>query len=463
MLRRQLGPWTLNSVLLVLAVSLTCLLGGVLIAWLLTCTDLPGSRWWLVGAALPLAVPSYVASFGWLLAVPSLQGFGPTWAILSAACVPYVVLPAAAALRLADHSLVEVARASGRRPLAAWRAGMAPQVLPAAAAGALLAGLYALADFGTPALMRHEVLTFAVQRQYGSFVGRERAALLALALVGLALAMVVLERVLRGSAQRWSVSSGATRPVRPTTLGPARWVAVLVVAVPTLVGVVVPCLALLRRLALGTRRPLDVGELLAAVGSTMSAALLGGLLALVLGSFVGVLAARHPGRLVSLLETLAFAGHALPGIVVGLSLVYVSLRVVPSLYQSLLVLVVAYAVLFLPKAIGAVRTSVAGVPPALSQVAASLGHRPWRAGLLTVRVAAPGVTAGFLLVVITAMKELPATLILRPSGFDTLATEMWSRSAGAAQGAAAPYALALVVLASVPAFLLTRTSTWDPR
>lgn len=463
MLRRQLGPWTLQSVLLAAAVAATCLLLGLAIAWLLVCTDLPGARWWLVASAMPLAVPSYVASFGWLQTIATLQGFWPTWGVLSAACVPYVVLPAAAALRLADHSLVEVARLSRASPLAAWRAGMAPQVLPAAAAGALLAGLYALADFGTPALMRHQVLTFAIQRQYGSFVGRERAALLALALVVLALVLVLLERLARGSARRWSVSSGATRPVRRTRLGPAAAPALALVIAPILVGVVVPVVALFRRLALGTRRPLDPAELGAAITSTLTVALLGGLLALVLGAFVGVLAARHRGRGVALLETMSFAGHALPGIVVGLSLVYVSLRVVPALYQSVAVLVFAYAVLFLPKAVGAVRTSVESVAPVLPQVASSLGRGRVRAGLLTVRLASPGITAGFLLVVITAMKELPATLILRPSGLDTLATEMWSRTAGSAQGAAAPYALALVLLASVPAFLLARTSAGSGR
>lgn len=462
-LREQLATWTLSSVLLTGAVTLTCFVGGTLVAWLLVGTDLPGAGWWLVASAMPLAVPSYVAAFGWLQAVPSLQGFWPTWAVLSAACVPYVVLPAAAALRSADRSLVEVARASGRGPVAAWRAGMAPQVLPAAGAGALLAGLYALADFGTPALMRHEVLTFAVERQYGSLVGRERAALLALALVVLAVVLVVLERLVRGSARRWSVSSGATRPGRPVRLGGAAVPATALVALPVAVGVVVPCVALFERLAVGTRNPLDLAELSSAVGSTLLVALLGGSAALALGSAVGVLSARHEGRTTTVLETLAFSGHALPGIVVGLSLVYVSLRVVPSLYQSLAVLVFAYAVLLLPKAVGVVRASVGSVPPVLHQVAGSLGRRPARAALVTARLAGPGITAGFLLVVITAMKELPATLVLRPSGLDTLATEMWSRSAGAAQGAAAPYALALVLLASVPAFLLTRASTWTPR
>lgn len=461
LLRERLWSWTLASTVLVLAVTTTCLVAGTVIAWLLTATRLPGARWWLVVSALPLAVPSYVAAFSWLSTVPTLQGFWPTWAVLSAACLPYVVLPTAAALRGADLTLVEVARAAGCGPLGAWRRGLVPQVLPAAAAGALLAGLYALADFGTPALMRHEVLPFAIQRQYGSFLGRERAALLALVLVAMAALMVLLERRARGNAQRWSTGSGSPRPLRAVHLGAWAVPATVLVALPVVVGAAWPVIGLFRRLALGTRRTLDWGELTDAVVATAGVSLAGGAVALVLAGLVGSLAARHGGRVVGALESASFAGHALPGIVVGLSLVYLSLQVVPGLYQSVVVLAFAYVVLFLPKAVGAVRTSVAAVPPVLAQVAGTLGRSRRRAGLVTVRLALPGVTAGFLLVVVTAMKELPATLLLRPSGLDTLATEMWSRTSSAAQGAAAPYALALVLLASVPAFLLTRTSTWD--
>lgn len=462
-LRRRLWEWTSASLVLVTAVALTCLVVGVTIAWLLALTDLPGRRWLVVANAVPLAVPSYVSAFGWLDTVPSLRGFWPTWAILTAACLPYVVLPTMAALRVADHSLVDVARSLGRRPWGAFVAGLVPQVAPAALAGALLAGLYALSDFGTPGLMRHEVLTFAVHRQYGSLVGRERAALLALVLVVIALLLVGLERLARGDARRWSVSRQARRAPSPVRLGWWRAPAWALAVLPVLVAAVVPCAALLRRLSLGTRHPLDPAELWSAVVSTAAVSVLGAVAAVTLAGFVGVLAARHPSRSTTAIETLSFAGHALPGITVGLALAYLSLRALPGLYQTVWVLVLAYAVLFLPKAVGSVRAAVGAVPPGLGEVAASLGRGRWRARLMTTRLAAPGISAGFLLVVITAMKELPATLILRPSGLDTLATEIWSRTSSSAQGAAAPYALALVLVASVPALVLSRSSTWEKK
>ncbi len=146
----------------------------------------------------------------------------------------------------------------------------------------------------------------------------------------------------------------------------------------------------------------------------------------------------------------------MPGIVVGLSLVFFGLAVVPGIYQTLIILVFAYVVLFMPKALGTARSSIEGVSPELVSVARTLGASPlvawWR---VTVPLALPGLGIGALLVAITTMKELPATLLLRPTGFDTLATELWSRTTAAEFGAAAPYAAVLVLVAAIPAMILS--------
>ncbi|HSK26878.1 MAG TPA: ABC transporter permease subunit, partial [Jiangellales bacterium] len=201
-----------------------------------------------------------------------------------------------------------------------------------------------------------------------------------------------------------------------------------------------------------------------AATSTVSVSALGALLTVALAVPVGVLAVRYRGRLVSGIEQASYAGHALPGIVVALALVFFAVRYAFPVYQRTPVLVLAYAVLFLPAAVGAVRASVALSPPALEEVARSLGRTPLQAlREVTMRVAAPGVAAGAVLVFLTCMKELPATLLLRPTGMDTLATELWSRTTVGAYAAAAPYAALLVLLAAVPTFLLTtRSATLDP-
>ncbi len=451
-----------SSIGLTLAVTSTCLVLGTATAWLLTRAALPGRAAWLVLSALPLAVPSYVAAYGWLASAPGINGFVPAWLVLSAVSTPYVTLPTAAAFRVSDPALAEVARSLGRSPTRAWCTATLPQVAPAAIAGGLLVALYTLSDFGAVSMLRFEVFTFAIARQYGSFLGRDVAVALALVLVALAIAVVLIERRVRGVSRRWRVGSGSRRVTSPVPLG--RWAALayaLLFIAPTC-AVGVPVWALFDRLLTGTNQPLDLAELLGAVGTTAVVATAGAVLATALALPIGVLAARHRGRITSSLETLGYAGHALPGIVVALSLVFISLRVVPGLYQSVVVLVFGYAVMFMPKAIGATRTSVAMVPPALTDVARSLGRGPMSAHRATTwRLAAPGITAGWLLVTLTAMKELPATLLLRPTGLDTLATEIWGRTASAAYGAAAPYALALIIVAGIPAFWLSRPSSWE--
>ena len=139
----------------------------------------------------------------------------------------------------------------------------------------------------------------------------------------------------------------------------------------------------------------------------------------------------------------------------GLSVVFVGTRLVPGIYQSVVLLGFAYGVLFLPKAAAAVRGSVATVPPVLEDVARTLGSSPAQAFLrVTMRLASPGIAAGALLVLLTVMKELPATLMLRPTGDDTLATRLWSLSEVGAFAAAAPYALVLIGIGAIPAIVL---------
>ncbi|MDQ3152600.1 MAG: ABC transporter permease subunit, partial [Actinomycetota bacterium] len=223
----------------------------------------------------------------------------------------------------------------------------------------------------------------------------------------------------------------------------------------------VPFAALAYWLTRGSSAGFDGAELGAAALATLGVSALGALAAVALAVPVGVIAARYRGRVPRLLEQAAYAGHALPGIVVALSLVFLAVRYARPVYQEVPILVLAYAVLFLPAAVAAVRASVAQSPPALEEVARSLGRTP--GGVLrsvTVPLAGPGVAAGAALVFLTCMKELPATLLLRPTGMETLATKLWSQTEIGAYAGAAPYAAALILLAALPTFLLGRR--WVP-
>lgn len=449
----------LTSIALVTVVTLACLVIGIFAAWLVARTTIPMRGAWLVLIALPLAVPSYVAAYAWIAQLPWFTGFWAAALILTLVSFPYVALPTAAAFRFADPGLEEVARSLGKSPFRAFTSATLPQAWPAAAAGALLVALYVLSDFGAVALFRVDAFTRVIYASYRGSFDRVSAAVLALLLVLLAALLVYAERRIRGRGRRWRIASGTQRTAVQVTLrGPHLVLALMFLVVLTILALGVPIASLIDLMTRSTDLNFDLSRLLAATASSAGVALLGAVIAVALALPVGILAARYRTRSVRGIETFAYTGHALPGVVVGLSLVFFTLAVVPFAYQTIATLAFAYAVLFLPKAIGATRSATAAVPPVLEQTARALGRGPFRAWLsTTARLTAPGVAAGGLLVLLTAMKELPATLMLRPTGLNTLATEMWSRTEIAAYGAAAPYAIGLIVLAALPAWLLSRS------
>ncbi|MER7482629.1 iron ABC transporter permease [Streptomyces sp. NPDC126510] len=449
-----------RSLGLTVVVVAACLVLGVSLAWLTVRTRLPGARFWSALASLPLAVPSYVAAFAWLSAEPDLAGFGGAALALTLVSFPYVHLPVAAALRGIDPAQEEAARSLGHGPLGAFLRVTLPQLRPAAAGGALLVALYVLSDFGAVSLMRYDTFTRAIHTSYRASFDRTPAAALSVVLVVITIALVAAEARTRGRAGHARTGTGTARPPVPVALGRWRPLALLWCGVVTAVAVAFPLGTLGYWLAVGSSATWDLGTLTETAWATFGVAAAGAGLTTVLALPVGVIAARYQGRGARLLEQAAYAGHALPGITVALALVFFAVRYAYPLYQRLPLLICAYAVLFLPIAVAATRAAVLQSPPVLEDVGRSLGRRPWQVlREVTVPLAAPGVAAGAALTFVVCMKELPATLLLRPTGMDTLATRLWTETGAGSFAAAAPYAAALILLAAIPAYLLGRHRT----
>lgn len=445
-----------RSIALAGAVTLACVLLGVALAVLLVVTDLPGRRIWAVALALPLAVPSYVAGFTWIAEWPWLAGFWGAFGVLTAVSYPYVMLPVAAALRGGGGALEEVARSLGHGPVRVLVQVTLRRVWPAATAGGLLVALYVLSDFGAVSLMRYDTFTLGIYTSYRATFDRTPAAVLGCVLVALAAVLTWAEARARGRAAL-RVGRGTERAARTLRLGRGAAAGLAAVGVVAAVALGIPAYSLVHWTAVGSSAGVDWPALGSAALVTIWFAALGALVTTLLAVPVGILGARHRGRLTATIETAAYAGHALPGVTIGLALVFVGIRLVPAVYQETPLLVLGYAVLFLPLAIGAVRTAVASAPAGLEDVAHSLGDGRLRAfARVTLPLATPGVVAGAALVSLTVAKELPVTLMLRPTGSDTLAVQLWSHTGAGAFAAAAPYAVVLVLIAAVPTVLLDR-------
>lgn len=453
---------TIRSLTLTASVTAICLVVGVGAAWLVTRTDLRGRRVWRVLLALPLALPSYVAAWSWIVFRPELAGRAGATLVLASISYPYVYLPVLGALQRTDGALEEVAATLGRGPFAVFRSVTLREVSVAATGGALLVALYTISEFGAVSIMRYESLTQTIYRSYRASFDRRPPAVLGCLLIAIMLVPVLLAARSSRRAPGAKVGAGVARSRRPARLGAAQLP--VQVALAALLGITfaVPGWNLVRWVERG-RSSTDWGELADAFATTMWVAGLAAAATIALAVPLGILLARHPGRLPSSLSTAAYLGHALPGIVVALSLVFFGIRVATPIYQRTPMLVFAYVVLFLSLAIAAVHNAIAQTPTALEDVAAALGRsqlRVWSA--VTLRLAAPGIGAGALLVFIAAAKELPATLLLRPIEMDTLATRLWTYTDAAAYAAAAPYAAALVAVVTIPTVLLTR-SQWSLR
>ena len=457
--RPQTAELVARSLGLTAAVTTASIVIGVALALLVARTDVPGRRLLGALAPLPLAVPSYVAAFAWISTVSSLAGWAGATLVLTLCCYPYVYLPVLAALRRLDPATEDVARALGRRPRQVVREVVLPRVLPSAAAGGLLVALYALSDFGAVSILRFDAFTRVIHTSYTASFDRTPAAVLGLLLVVLTLAISWGETRLRRRDVA-PVGRGAPRAASTHALG--RWRAAAGLAAYGIVGLALayPVGSLLWWFVTGASGVLDLPRLLASTTATFTFAVLGAAACLLGAVPLAVLAARHRTRLTVAMEQTTYAAHALPGLVVALSLVFVGIRLVPWAYQRTPLLVVAYVSLFLPVALGAIRSAVALSSARGEEVARTLGCTPGQVlRRVTLPLAAPGVAAGGALVLLTVMKELPATLLLRPTGVDTLATSLWTETGVGAYAAAAPYGLALVVLAVIPTIALMRLTS----
>jgi iron(III) transport system permease protein len=451
-----------RSLLLAATVTSLCVLVGVGLALLVTRTDLPFRRTVGVLAALPLAIPSYVAAYAWLASFRSVAGFGGAVLVLTACCYPYVFLPTVAALRRTDASIEEVARSLGRRPLAVVLGVTVPQIRASVAAGGLLVALYVLSDFGAVSLLRYDVFTRVIYFAYRASFDRTPAAILGALLVIITVAITVGEARARKRADLIELSGRTPRSAYRMPLGRWRWPAFGLSTAVFAVAVGFPVTSMVFWLVRSQRDGIDGARLLGSTWATIGLSVGGAVISTALALPIGILAARYRSRAAQAIEQASFAAHGLPGIVVALALVFFGVRYARGIYQEVPLLLLAYAALFVPAAVGAIRSAVQSVPAELEHVARSLGHRPMEVlRRVTLPLAAPGVAAGFALALLTCMKELPATLLLRPTGLDTLATSLWSQTDVVAFGRAAPYAVLLVLLAGLPTLLLTRVYRAD--
>ncbi len=444
-----------NTVTLTLGVTLGCAVVGVAAAWLVERTDIPARRLLAVLLVLPLAIPEFVAGSSWVSLLPSVQGFGGAWLVMTLSLYPWVYLPVAATLRRSDPALDDVARSLGAGPVRRFLEVTLPSVRTAVLGGMLVVGLYLLAEYGTFAVLRFRTFATAIFTQYSLGFDAASASVLTLVLCLMGVLLLGGEYALRGRSAH--PGTRAARPAAPVRLGRAAVPAVLAMALLVVLALGVPVGSITYWTIRGSSTTLPSGSVFAATAESLLLGAGAAVVATLLALPVALLSLRHPSRLAHTLERGAYLVRALPGVAVGLTMAGFAIHHLRPLYQGTMLLEAGYVVLFFPLALIAVRAALARVPPELEDASRSLGET-WLGTLrrVTVPLLLPGLGAAAALVSLSATTELTATLLLRPTGVETLATQFWLYTSNLAYGAAAPYAAVMVVTSAVPVFLLTR-------
>jgi iron(III) transport system permease protein len=453
--RPRVGELLANTVsLVVITVPLSAAI-GVGAAWLVGRTSLPGAPVFAVLLAAPLAVPAFVNSYGWVSAIPSLNGLWSGVLIATLSYFPLVYLPCAAALRRLDPTVEEAAGSLGSGAWGVFFRVILPQLRLPILGGSLLVGLHLLSEYGAFAMVRFDTFTTAIVEQYRSTFNGAAATALAGVLVLLCLFLLVGESGARGRSRYARIGSGAARTPTRRSLGRYTSLGYLVLGGLFVLSIGVPFTSVVRWLVQGGASVWADGVVGEAFLLTVGYGLVGAVATCLLAFPIAFLAVRYPSRLARGLESVNYLTSSLPGIVTALALVTVSIRFVQPLYQTMVLVIATYVLMFLPRAMVNLRSGLAQVPVGLEEAARSLGRHPLGAFLgVTARFFAPSALAAGALVFLGIVTELTATLLLAPSGTHTLAIQFWSKVNDINYVAAAPYALLMIVLSLPVTYLL---------
>jgi iron(III) transport system permease protein len=447
-----------NTVSLTVVVTALCAVIGTAVAWCVERTDLPLRKVWAVLVVVPLAIPDFVVSFGWASLSTWVQGFRGAVLVMTLAVYPLVYLPVAASFRNADPGQEELARSLGAGRLATfWRITIG-QARVAILGGCLLVALVMLAEYGAFEILGYQTFTTEIFTEFNVSFNVATASALSIVLVLISLAVLCGEGFARGRARVSRAGALAQRVSAPRPLGRAKPLVLSGFCLLVALALGVPVGSAIYWMVQAGHAYLTGVSLIDAAWHTALYAGIAAALATMMALPVALLALRHRRRSYQLLERSTYLVLAMTGLVIALALSYFAERYAGGfLYQSAPLLVLAYAILFFPLALVAVRASVAQAPPGLEEVARSLGQR--RLAVLsrvTLPLVGPGLAAAFCLVFLSAVTELTATLILIPTGVQTLATQFWAYQQNLAYGQAAPFALAIMLIAALPSYVLGR-------
>ncbi len=490
-----LGRYSINTVFLILLVSVGTFAIGVGAAWLVTMTHFKGVKFFEIALVLPLAFPAYVLAYAYTSVLdhpgivqstlrnvmdwgprdywfPEIRSLGGAALMLVLVLYPYVYLLARASFIQQSGSAFMTARGLGASPLAAFLTVSLPLARPAIAAGVLLAVMETIADFGTVAYFGVQTFATGIYTSWFSMGDRAGAAQLAVCLLMFAFMLAVLERIQRGRAKYYDQSRSQKHHAALPLKGLRAVFAMVLCAIPVLLGVIIPIFSLIV-LGLDSDQDLLSSRYLGFARNSLVLASTAALITVFAAIGLGFFQRMQPGRSSTMATYIARLGYAVPGgvIAVGLMVPFAAfdnaidawMRTTFNISTGLMLtgsiwlLVLAYMVRFLAAALGAYEGGQSLVHVHMDAASRSLGKGPF-ATLRKVHlpILTPSLLTALLIVFVDVMKELPATLIMRPFNYDTLAVQAYRLASDERLGGAAVPSLVIVAFGLLPVILICR-------
>lgn len=469
-----------NTLSLTILVTVFAVILGVSLAWIVNRTDIPFKKGWQWLLALPLVIPPYIGAAvyimifgpvgwasewwqdGWLERAfgeypIEIYSFAGVFFVLTLFTFPYVYLISMASLRKMNRNYEEVARSQGMSTSRIfWKVNL-PFLRPAIGAGAILVSLYVLSDFGAIAILRYTTFAAAIYYQMGAFDNLS-ATVLSTVLIAITLVVLWLESKTRKKNAHYHQTSNAYTTPETLPLGKWKIPALMYVFTVFFFSVLVPIIVLVYWTIIGIGEGAIDREFWEYTWNSLRVAGYAAIACMLMAIPIIYLKSRYPSPLTTIIEKLSYAGYALPGVIVALGVIFIFNEHIPWLYNTHYLIAFAFVILFLPQAMQAGEASLSLVSPRMDEAARSLGHPPWKVMFKVILPSIrPGILAGGALVFVSAIKELPATLILRPPGFDTLAVRIWYETNEFFYQYAAPAALVIILISLIPLrFLLKK-------
>ncbi len=463
----------INTISLFFTVVISSVFLGISVAVLIFRYRVPFSRIILTMLILPLVIPSYIGaltyismfspkglyvqifSFLGIQEINGIGGFFGSWVVLTLFTFPYVLLIFGNGLSKLDSSIEEAARSLGVSGLSLYFKIVFPRLKKQIIYSALLVGLYVISDFGAVSLMRFRTITKAIYTYYEFNINGDPVIFYSVLIIFLSL---IISLVQRGSTFSSSskISENFRTPVKKEMNYLLKFLSIIFLGLLILFSLILPVSVLIYWITRGISLGNGLSLVFDGVLGSIAISGITSMLAIVISIPIVVMLYQYKNNFSYLIERILLTMYGLPHIAVGVSILFISIKVFPSTYQSFPILVLSYLIVFLPQVIAGGQGSIEQVKVSYIDASMGLGKRKVETFFkVTLPIIYKGLFAGGALVFLSTMKELPQTLLLRPTGFSTMAVDIWSYASEGLFTQAAFSAFIMLAISAFPTYILS--------